>query len=134
MIPVLLALWLAVCAAAQADHPLEIIELRSRPAEDLIPLLSPIAGADGTVTGTGGTLFIRAAPERIADIRRVLQQIDRPARNLLIQVRQDQEGTRSGTGVAASIDHELSKGVRARVGPRLRGGGSAVAARSDSTS
>lgn len=76
----LAAIWLLVAVPAWADYPLEIVKLRARVAEEIVPLVAPLAGPDGAVTGTGGTLVIRAAPGRVAEIRRALESIDRPPR------------------------------------------------------
>jgi hypothetical protein len=128
--PALLALllWLLSVAAARAEHPLEIIDLTSRPAEELIPLLAPLAGPDGLVTGRGASLFVRASPERLEDIRRALEALDTPPRSLLIQVRQASETQAAHAGVGAAIDEKVTDGVRIRTGPRTPGGGSRVEA------
>lgn len=102
------------------DYPLEIIELRSRLPEELIPIVAPLAGADGTVVGAQHALFVRASPERLADIRRALEELDRPARSLLIQVRQGSSLDASGVGVGARVDESWGGGEtsgRIRPGP-----------------
>ncbi len=117
---------------AWADYPLEIVNLSSRPAEDLLPLLGPIAGPDGTVTGTGNTLFIRASPRTLDEIRRALRHLDRAPRNLLIQVRQNADSDHSGSGVGVAVDEVAGDRVRIRTGPPLPGGGTRVEAFSGS--
>lgn len=123
-----------VLGVRAADHPLEIIELRSAMPEDLIPILSPLAGPDGSVVGARGALFVRAAPERVSDIREALERLDRPARALVIQVRQALETEGSGSAVGAVIDESVTWGdqrARVRVGvpPEARhAGGSRVVA------
>jgi hypothetical protein len=111
------------------DYPLEIMELRARPPEDLVPLLKPLAGPDGQVVGANHALFVRASPERLADIRRALAELDRPARSLLIQVRQAGHTRASGAGAGARIDEPLGgpgAGGRIRVGPPGPGGSAAA--------
>jgi hypothetical protein len=114
-------LWLAWAwclgpAALAREYPLEIIELRSRLPEELIPILEPLAGPDGTVVGAQHALFVRASPERLADIRRALAELDRPARSLLIQVRQGSTLDAAGGRVGARIDETwTSGGARGRV-------------------
>jgi hypothetical protein len=125
---VAVSLWSLLHSVAWADYPLEIVNLSSRPAEDLIPLLAPIAGPGGTVTGTGNTLFIRASPQTLEEIRRVLQHLDRAPRNLLIQVRQDAESDRSGSSVGLAVDEVAGDRVRIRTGPPRPGGGTRVEA------
>lgn len=120
-----LALWLAGTwglgpAAVARDYPLKIIELRARLPEELIPILAPLAGPDGTVVGAQHTLFVRASPERLADIRRALAELDRPARSLLIQVRQgaslEGSGARAGVRINEPLGGREGQG-RVRVGP-----------------
>lgn len=118
----------SIAASARADHPLEILDLTSRPVEDVIPLVMPLAGPDGTVTGTGSTLIIRAAPQRMADIRRLLKTLDRPPRNLVIQLLHGSEIKNSGIGVAASVDEVVGAGVRIRTAPPTPGRGSRIEA------
>ncbi len=124
----------AALAAQAADHPLEIIELRAALPEDLIPILAPLAGPDGSVVGARGALFVRAAPERVSDIRRALERLDRPARGLVIQVRQALEVAGSGAAVGAAVDESVTWGdqrARVRIGvpPETRHtGGSRVVA------
>ncbi len=125
---VAVSLWSLLQSIAWADYPLEIVNLSSRPAEDLLPLLLPIAGPGGTVTGTGNTLFIRASPRTLEEIRRALQHLDRAPRNLLIQVRQNAESDRSGSGVGVAVDEVAGDRVRIRTGPPLPGGGTRVEA------
>lgn len=91
-------LWVPL-AVSRADYPLEIIELNARPAEEVIPLLAPFAGPGGSVSGSGANLFVRTSPDRMADIRRMLQTLDSPPRNLLIQVRGIAGSTGAGTGL-----------------------------------
>lgn len=121
-------LWGQTSVAAAADYPLEVIELRSRLPEDLTPILAPLAGPDGTVIGAQHSLFVRASPERLADIRRALVELDRPPRSLLIQVRQVEGSNRTRSGMAARIDEPVGGGnARIRVGPRGPGGSGFIA-------
>jgi len=125
---VLLGLAWAWClgpAALAREYPLEIIELGSRLPEELIPILTPLAGPDGTVVGAQHALFVRASPERLADIRRALAELDRPARSLLIQVRQGSTLDAAGGRVGARIDETWTSGEargRVRIGPPGPGG------------
>ena len=89
MVQMIFALALIVLSvgSAAADYPLEIIDLKGRPAHDVVPLVKPFAGPDGTVVGKDNKIFVRAAPERMRDIRRIIAEIDRPLRSLMISVR-----------------------------------------------
>jgi len=123
-----LAALLMFASAAVADYPLEIIELRSRLPEDVIPTLRPLAGPDGTVVGARHSLFIRAAPDRLADIRAALAMIDRPAQSLLVQVRQQQSNRDSGYDSSARIDAPVGRDGRVIIGRPTPHSGSGVRA------
>lgn len=80
---------LALCAAAtQAGaQALEIIALRHRTAEQVLPALRPLLEPGGTLSAHANQLIIRTSPANLAEIRRALEAIDRPARRLQISVR-----------------------------------------------
>jgi len=46
-------LCLATGTQTFADYPIEVIELKSRPLDEILPVIQPFIGADGTVTGAG---------------------------------------------------------------------------------
>lgn len=81
-------LLLAVTRPALAQS-LEIIELRHRPAAELIPVLQPLLEQGGALSGNGFQLFVRASPGNLAQIRQVVASMDRAARQLVIQVRHE---------------------------------------------
>lgn len=84
-----LAVTLLLAAAAGAGDPAvtETLPARHRPAAELAPLLRPLAGPDGAVIPAGDSLVVRAAPARLAAIRRALAALDRAPRRLRITVR-----------------------------------------------
>lgn len=79
----------------------EVIQLRNRSAEELLPILRPLVEPGGALTGMQYQLILRASPANIADIRRVLQTLDTRPRRLLISVRQD--GDRAQEARSGSI-------------------------------
>jgi hypothetical protein len=91
--------------AAPAQQALEIIPLRHRTVEQVLPVLQPLVEPGGTIGGSRGQLFVRASPGNLADIRRALEAIDRPARRLQISVRFDDAlaAERRGIGVTGSV-------------------------------
>jgi len=74
---------------AFAQQALEIIPLRHRTAEQVLPVLQPLVEPGGTLSGSRGQLFLRASPGNVADIKRALEAIDRPSKRLQILVRFD---------------------------------------------
>ncbi len=88
--------------AAGAQHGLEIISLRYRTVEQVLPALQPLVEPGGTLSGSRGQLFLRASPANVAEIRRALEAIDRPSRRLTKSVRHDDAGTRARRELGAS--------------------------------
>lgn len=74
---------------ANAGHAssLETIDLRQRPAADVIPLIQPFLQPGDGVSGSGFTLFIRSDPETLAQIRAMLLTLDQAPQSLMISVR-----------------------------------------------
>jgi type II secretory pathway component GspD/PulD (secretin) len=127
--------WLAAALllttpAVAADYPLTILELKHRLPAELIAQLTPLAGPDGVVTGANDVLLVRVSPARLADIRRALAELDRPIRNLLVEVRSANAGTAHERGIAVGVDERIGdpRGNHGRVvlGP---GGGTGIAVR-----
>ncbi|MDP2792632.1 MAG: hypothetical protein Q8O25_00895 [Sulfurisoma sp.] len=98
---------------------MEVLPLRHRGAEQLLPRLQPLVERGGMLAGSGDRLFLRASEGNKADIRRVVEELDRPPRRLMLTVRQG--GSVAGEKVGAGATVTLSPGdssVRARVGER----------------
>ena len=104
---------LALGTSLGAENALEIITLRHRTAEQVLPALQPLVEPGATLSGSRGQLFLRASPANVAEIRRALETIDRPARRLQISVRFDDALARERRGIEAS---GIIGGGGARVG------------------
>ncbi len=83
----LTVLCLADPTAAGPQDKLEVIQLKSRTAEEMIPVIRPLLGPEDTLTGTGYKLILRADPDTVREIKAVLEQLDQAPRNLLITVK-----------------------------------------------
>lgn len=105
----LLAL-LFLAPAAVAQETLEVIPLRHRTAEQVIPILRPLLEPGGALTGQYNQLIVRTSPANLAQIRSALEAIDQPARRLAISVRFDgaQDSARSGIQADARITNRGS--------------------------
>lgn len=68
---------------------LEIINLKHRSADELLPIIRPLLDQDEMVSGMNYQLILRASPRNIAQIRRMLDSIDTRPRSLRITVMQD---------------------------------------------
>jgi opacity protein-like surface antigen len=102
---VLAAVLACAASAALAQQALEIIPLRHRTAEQVLPALQPLVEPGGALSGSRGQLFLRASPANVAEIKRALEAIDRPSRRLQISVRFDdaQERERRAVGASGTI-------------------------------
>jgi hypothetical protein len=129
----LLLLLLFYCTAVLADYPMEIIELKSRPASEIIPIIKPMLDPDTGITGMNNQLFIRAKPERIAEVKKILEKIDRPARKLIIYVRQGTTYDLDRSGVSVDINRKLGKHTRIVTGQGAGPGSTRIITRSAST-
>jgi len=99
---ILFAVLAALALPGAAQNTLEIIALRHRTAEQVIPVLTPLIEPGGTLTGQGGQLFVRASPANVSDIKLALESIDRPLRRLMISVRYDESMEAANRELGAS--------------------------------
>lgn len=131
----LLCIILLLSAPLLAAQQVEIIELRHRTVEDVLPVLEPLVEPGGALSGMNGHLIVRTSPGNLQELRKVLSVIDRPARQLLIRVSQTRKtsGATRSLGVAGAV--EVGDDVRVvapggRVpggaGVEVRSGGSAA--------
>jgi type II secretory pathway component GspD/PulD (secretin) len=104
MTRLLLVVLLFTFGVAYADE-VEVIQLRYRTAEQVIPTLRPLVEPGGAISGMQSTVVIRASRANIAQLRQVLDTLDRTPRRLLISVRQDSGGSfeRRGAGVSGTV-------------------------------
>lgn len=84
----LMLLW-GCSLSAFAQEKIEVITLNYRTAEQVIPLIQPLVGKDGAVTGLQNRLVIRTSADKLAQIKRVIASIDTKPRRLMITVRQN---------------------------------------------
>lgn len=75
--------------SAPAWAELEVIELKHRSAEELLPVVRPLLDKDDVASGMNNRLILRASPRRIAEIRKMLDSLDTAPRRLKITVMQD---------------------------------------------
>ncbi|HZV61102.1 MAG TPA: secretin N-terminal domain-containing protein [Methylophilaceae bacterium] len=85
-----------------------MITLKHRFAEDLLPVVQPMVGPEGTANATNNILIIRTTPERLAEIEQVVSNLDVGSRNIRIEVSHDRS--------LQTEDRELSASGRGRVG------------------
>ena len=116
-----------------AQNPaVEVITLKYRTAEQVMPLLRPLLDKTGTMTGLQNQLVVRTSPANLNDLKKVLATIDTMPRQLLITVRQDAAVDRERSEAQASGRIVTSAGSVV-VGDAPRGGEGGLRSRIDNT-
>lgn len=108
---VLLACLLSGISSAAPEASL--FDIHSRPAADLVPHLRALLGQDGSVTAYGNRLIVRASSDRLEEVRWLISELDRPPRNLLVEVRVDRELSDSGQSLRLRT-HDVQANLRLR--------------------
>ena len=117
---------LAWGAVAWAQMSLEVIPLKHRTAEELIPVLQPMLPREASITGVRGQLVVRTTPANLRELKRILASIDVAPRRLMISVAQygAADGRARGAEVSGSVraDDEVrySTGSARRDGVQAR--------------
>lgn len=83
----------------------EVIQLRYRTSQELIPILQPMLAPGGGISGLPGQLVVRTTPANLEEIRRILASVDTAPRQFLITVRQDADisSERAAASVSGSV-------------------------------
>jgi type II secretory pathway component GspD/PulD (secretin) len=122
---------LATAGVASAQE-LEVIELRWRLAEEVVPVVQPLVAPGGVLTGTDRMLFVRTSPANLEQIRQAVAALDRRPRELTVSVGQGTVSRSAGSdvrGAARLGSDDVRVGVNV---PPGAGTGIAVGARSGS--
>lgn len=107
-------IWLAFWALpALGQGSLEVIELKHRTAEQVLPDLRPLLEPGAVLTGQRNQLIVRTSARNLEEILRALDALDRPARRLVISVRFEDAATDERAAFAAG-------GVVSTQGARVR--------------
>lgn len=102
-----------------AQDRIEVIALRYRSVEQMLPVLQPLIHANEAISGQGFNLIVRAGPETLKQIREMLQQVDRPIRQMLVQVRFGDLSDEQRNAAQAEVRIEVGQEVQARGRARL---------------
>lgn len=90
-----------LASVALAQERLEVIALRHRTADQVLPVLQPLLEPGAALSGQGNQLFVRTSPRNLADLRAALDAIDTPLRRLVVSVRFERAGDAERSGVEA---------------------------------
>jgi hypothetical protein len=103
-----LFVFLQVPINAHAVTDFKIIELQHRFAEDILPIIQPLVGNDGAATGMQNHLIIRASPEKMIEIEKIISTLDVERQILKITV--------SHQNNLQTADESVAVSVRKRIG------------------
>ena len=115
-----------VAADVSGGMVMEVVPLKHRLLDQILPTLRQLVVEGGTVTGLNDQLVIRTTPENLADLKQVLAQLDTELRQLRITVRQDVAAHTQAREdqLSARVEHG---DVDARIGAPAAGPGATVA-------
>ncbi len=116
-----------LASSTHAQQQLEIINLKSRTADQVLPQLRPFVEPGGTLSGMNNQIFLRASDANRRQIRELLGAIDRPPRRLLISVQQDADSTLTARG--GEVSGRVSSGGAVIESRRTVVGGAGVEVR-----
>lgn len=113
------ALFCVAGAALSQATVLEVLPLRYRTAQEVIPIIQPMLAREGSLSGLQNQLIVRTTPANLEEVKRILASIDTAPRQLVITVRQDADvdRSRSSAEVSGSVGGEQG---RITISPRGR--------------
>ena len=121
--------WFATGQAQQTV--LEVIDLKYRSAEQIVPMLKPFLAPGGTISALQNRVIVRTTPQNLAELRKVLDAVDTMPKRLMISVRQEAAGT--GLDSEAEVSGSIgTDGARVTApGSRSRQGATAEVRKGD---
>ena len=113
-IPILLiALFLTHLSARAESTVLEVIPLKHRTVEQVLPTIQPFLDRQGAINGMNNQLIIRTTPSNMSQIKEILRQIDTAPRQLIITVKQNAQ--RETQADESELSGNVGLGDNARV-------------------
>ncbi|HET7831626.1 MAG TPA: secretin N-terminal domain-containing protein, partial [Gallionella sp.] len=103
-----------------AANELEIIALKHRSADEVLPIIRPMLDPGAVASGMNYQLFVRTSPRNLEQIRQLLESIDVAPRRLKITVIQDVDSETIAR--ARELSGSLGVGGHARIEVPDRGG------------
>ena len=89
---------LLISASGALHAATEVIAVNYRTADEVLPVAQSVLGNEGRVTAYGNQLIVNAAPEKISELRSVIEQLDAAPQRLLISVDTNESGIRNDLG------------------------------------
>lgn len=103
-------------AGVSHANELEIIELKHRRAEELLPVIQPLLDKDEMVSGMNYQLILRASPRNAGQITRLVESLDTLPRQLKITVMQNVDSATVARLIEISGSVSLGKNARISAG------------------
>lgn len=108
----LLLFFCCLVMPALAQQEMEIIQLRHRTVEQVIPALQPFVEPGGVLSGMNDQLILRASARNRTQVKQALAAIDQPARRLVIRVSQHRDAETRQQGAEVSGNAAFGNNVR----------------------
>jgi Bacterial type II and III secretion system protein/Bacterial type II/III secretion system short domain len=109
MMKKLVLILLFVCTNVFAETEFKIFSLQHRFANDLLPIVEPMVGPDGTANAIDSQLIIRASPQRMQEIAALVAQMDAARVNRKITVNTSNNMQTQRESVEASGSTKVGK-------------------------
>lgn len=74
-----------------AAESITTLQLQSRPAEEIVPIIAPLLEPGEKISGQGYRIFLRASPRTVEEVRALIAGIDIAPRSLMISIFQGRE-------------------------------------------
>lgn len=131
LLAALIALGVGGVARAQ-QTVLEVIDLKYRGADQIVPMLKPLLAPGGTISSLQNRLILRTTPQNMAELKKVLDAVDAMPKRLMISVRN--EAAANALASEAEVSGSVGTGAaRATVpGSRSQQGATVVLRQGDS--
>lgn len=88
--------------SVHAATEFKIITLQHRFAEEILPVIRPLVGDNGTASAMQNNLIIRTSPANMAEIEQIISTLDTARQNLKITVNRNQNLSASGSSADVS--------------------------------
>ena len=120
-------------AFALAQQEMEIIPLKNRTVDQVMPVIRPLVEPGGALSGMNNQLILRASRKNREEIKQALAALDTPARQLVIRVTQNRDAAmaRSGAEAFGSVGNDNVRITQRATGAGA-GGSTVVIRRGDS--
>lgn len=96
-------LGLMLLATAVEAASVTLIQLRNRPAAEVIPVVQPFLESGDAISGQGFKIFLRASPSTVAQVKEMVAALDVAAKSLQISVFQGSTRGLNQLGFGAGV-------------------------------